>query len=195
MPDTRSLVLAPRARGAGSLRTTFVLALALNVQASLLAASPAAAAPPRTAARAARAIDLDLHRADLRNVLRLLADIGGVNLVYGDEVSGEVTLRLRAVPWEQALRMILASKGLEMEREDGIIRVARAETFARERQAQIDARAQCLQGAPLRTELIAVHHARAQDLLPHVRARLTPRGTVAYDQRTNTLIVSDVECD
>lgn len=172
------------------------MVLVLMVQASMLAA-PAAAEPSSAAKRAKQAatIDLDLHRADLRNVLRLLAEIGGVNMVYGEEVGGEVTLRLRAVPWEQALRMILASKGLEMEREDDIIRVARTETFAKERQAKLDQRTQCLQSAPLRTELIAVHHARAQDLLPLVRARLTARGTVAYDQRTNTLIVHDVECD
>jgi type II secretory pathway component HofQ len=176
------------------LAMTRSIAVALMMQAIALPLSPAMAEPPRPAERAS-AIDLDLHRADLRNVLRLLADVGGVNLVYGEEVSGEVTLRLRAVPWEQALRMIVASKGLEMEREDGIVRVARAETFAKERQAEIDARTLCLQSAPLRTELISVRYARAQDLLPHVRARLTPRGTVAFDQRTNTLIVSDVECD
>jgi type II secretory pathway component HofQ len=172
--------------------TGFVLCALL-----VLGATPAAAEPP-SAPRAkrgpAQTIDLDVHRADLRDVLRLLAHAGGVNLVYGEEIAGTVTLKLTAVPWERALWVVLSSKGLEMRREGNVIRVAPAAAFAEERERQLTAREQCLQRAPLRTRLIPVSHARAQDLLKYVAAKLTPRGSASVDERTNTLIVTDVDC-
>ena len=141
------------------------------------------------------AIDLDLKQADLANVLRLLANVGGVNLVIGEDVAGTITLRLRRVAWDDAFRIVLASKGLAMEREGNIIRVAREETFARERQTRLDARTQCLATAPLRTRMIPVNYANAQELAVQVKTTLTARGTVSVDQRTNTLIIRDVKCD
>ena len=176
-----------------------LIAVALSAR-TANAEPPAAAQPAPLASDSARrtraeTIDLDLQRADLRDVLRLLAEVGAVSLVYGDDVAGEVTLRLHGVPWEQALHAVLAVKGLEMEYRDGIVFVGTAQFFAALRKAQLDARARCLADAPLRRQIIRVNYATAQDLVPHVRARLSERGSVSYDARTNALIVYDVDCD
>ena len=136
-----------------------------------------------------------MHQADLRNVLRLFAEVGGINIVYGDEVGGQVTLRLRRVPWDDALRAILQARGLGMEWDGTILRVASHETLARERAAQIGERRTCEETAPLRTRIVRLSYARAADVAEHVRARLTPRGRVEIDERTNALIVRDVDCD
>jgi type IV pilus assembly protein PilQ len=144
--------------------------------------------------RAGRRVDLSLQGADIRDVLRLLADAGGVNIVYGDEVGGTVTMRLHRVRWDDALRAILRAKGLEMERTGNIVRVASSETMARERDARVAAHRSCEETAPLRTRVIRPSYASAADLAAQIRARLTPRGSVSIDERTNSVIVRDVDC-
>jgi len=141
-----------------------------------------------------RTIDLAFHDPDIPNVLRFFAEIGDVNIVYGEEVSGNVSLTLRRVRWDRALRAILQTMGLALEVRDNIIRIATQATFARERESQIDVRQHCLETAPMNTRIIRVSHARAEDVVEHVRATLTERGTVSIDERTNTLIVRDVDC-
>ena len=153
------------------------------------------AEPPRARKPAAQqTVDLDLKQADIRNVLRLLAELGNVNLVYGEEITGEITIRLHGVTWNDAMRVVLASMGLEMVHEGNIVRVASAETLAAERKAELDAHEQCLQSAPLKTRLVRVSYARAAEMAQHIKATLSPRGTVSVDERTNTVIVRDVDC-
>ena len=166
------------------MRNARVVLLAL-----VLAATPALAKSPRETKR----ISLDVTRANVHDVLRMLADVGRLNLVVAEEVQGTVTLKLRNVPWSEALEVVLASRGLGQERRGNSLRVAplkvlqeEAETRARLKQAQE-------QTAPLRTWLVPVNYAQANDLLPHVKALLSPRGSVSVDARTNTLIVTDVE--
>ena len=160
---------------------------------ALLAVVTLAALPAVGAPRAGKRISLDVSKAPVHDVLRLLADVGRVNLVAGEEVQGTVTLRLRDVPWTQALDVVLTARGLGSERRGNILRVAplkqlldEAETRARLAQAHV-------QVAPLRTWLIPVSYAQASDLLTHVRPLLSPRGSASVDARTNTLIVTDVE--
>src|SRR5690606_15782858 len=83
-----------------------------------------------------RRIDLDLKDADVHNVLRLLADVGQVNIVTADNVSGNVTIRMRNVPWDQALDVVLQSKGLGMVRQGNMIRVAPLAELEKEREMQ-----------------------------------------------------------
>ena len=139
-------------------------------------------------------INLDVVAGDLRNIVRLLAEVGGVNVVLGDEVTGKVTVKLRGVRWDKALGMILGTKGLELEREGSILRIASRATLASERSQELGARVRCLREAPLRTWIVRPSHARAEALAPQLRLVLTPRGSVTVDQRTNTLIVRDVVC-
>ncbi|HYO56413.1 secretin and TonB N-terminal domain-containing protein [Archangium sp.] len=154
-----------------------------------LTATPAVAKPPKEARR----ISLEVTRANVHDVLRMLADVGRLNLVVSEEVQGTVTLRLRNVPWTEALDVVLASRGLGMERRGNILRVAPLKTLQEEAEALARLKQAKEQTAPLRTWLIPVNYARASDLVPHVKEVLSPRGSVSVDARTNTLIVTDVE--
>lgn len=154
-----------------------------------LAATPALARPPKEAKR----ISLEVAKAPVHDVLRLLADVGRMNLVVADEVQGTVTLTLRNVPWTQALDVVLAARGLGMERRGNILRVAPLKTLREEAEARVRLKQAKEQSAPLRTWFIPVNYANASDMANHVKGVLSPRGSVSVDARTNTLIVTDVE--
>jgi type IV pilus assembly protein PilQ len=139
-----------------------------------------------------RRIDLDFKDADIHNILRLLADVGGVNIVTSDDVSGRVTIRMRNVPWDQALDVILQAKGLGMVRRGNLIRVAPLEQLQKEREAAIARKKQQQQLAPLETRLIPVSYAAASNLRPRAQELLSDRGSVSVDERTNVLIVRDI---
>ena len=153
-----------------------------------LAATPTLAAP-----KEARRISLEVTRANLHDVLRMLADVGRRNLVVSEDVRGTVTLTLRNVPWTEALDVVLASHGLGMEQRGNILRVAPLKTLQEEAEARMKLKRAREESAPLRTFFIPVSYARAADLVPHVKTVLSPRGNVSVDARTNTLIVTDVE--
>ncbi len=139
-----------------------------------------------------RRIDLDFNNADIHNILRLLAEVGGVNIVTSDDVSGNVTIRMRNVPWDQALEVILQAKGLGMVRRGNLIRVAPLETLEKERELAISRRKQLEDLAPLETRLVPVSYATAGDLEARVQELLSQRGSVSVDERTNVLIVRDI---
>ncbi len=154
-----------------------------------------AAVAPKVVGRkqfSGRRIDLDLKDADVHNVLRLLADVGQVNIVTADDVKGSVTIRMRNVPWDQALEVVLQSKGLGMVRGGNIIRVAPLPQLEHEREMAIARRRQELQLAPLETRLIPVSYAEAEDVQARAREILSGRGSIAVDGRTNVLIARDV---
>lgn len=141
---------------------------------------------------AGRRIDLDLKDADVHNVLRLLADVGQVNIVTADNVTGSVTIRMRNVPWDQALDIVLQSKNLGMVRQANMIRVAPLADLEKEREMQIARRQQEVKLAPLETRLIPVSYAQADDLQDRARPLLSERGSIAVDERTNVMIVRDI---
>lgn len=156
-----------------------------------LGAAPASAkrAPPPPPEKR---ISIDLYKADIVNVIRLFGDVSGKNIVIGDDVHGEVTLRLKNAPWRAALRMVLKLKGLGMEERGGIIRVAPRAVLDAETQRAFDDQSRWETKAPLRTKIVPVNHARASEMLPHVKALLSERGSVSFDARTNVLIIRDV---
>ena len=139
-----------------------------------------------------RRIDLDLKDADIHNVLRLLADVGRVNVVTADDVTGTVTIRMRNIPWDQALDVVLQSKNLGMVQRGNIIRVAPLVQLEKEREMAIARRRQELQLAPLETRLIPVSYAQASEIQARARDLLSSRGSIAVDTRTNVLIARDV---
>lgn len=139
-----------------------------------------------------RRIDLDFKDADIHNILRLLAEVGGVNIVTADDVAGTVTIRMRNVPWDQALLVILQAKGLGMVRRNNLIRVAPLSTLEKERESAIAKLKQERELEPLETRLVPVSYATAEELSPRVRELLTERGTVSVDARTNVMIVRDI---
>ncbi len=139
-----------------------------------------------------RHIDLDFKDADIHNILRLLAEVGGVNVVTSDDVDGTVTIRMRDVAWDQALDVILQAKGLGIEKKGNLIRVAPQAVLEKERELAIARQKQQLELAPLETRLVPVSYADGADMQARVKEVISPRGTVSVDERTNVLIVRDV---
>ncbi len=137
-------------------------------------------------------IDIELQEAPVKDVLLLFSDIGRVNIIAGGGVGGKVTMKLTAVPWDQALDIILRSLKLGMVREGNVIRVATAEAIEEERRKAIADAASRVQLKPLETRLVPVSYATAQEMIPKVQSVLSPRGSVTPDTRTNTLIIMDV---
>ena len=109
-----------------------------------------------------RRIDIDLKDADIHNVLRLLADIGHVNIVTADDVTGTITIRMRNVPWDQALDVVLQAKGLGMVRQGNLIRVAPLAQLQKERELKLAQQKQEFELTPLETRLIPVSYAQAE---------------------------------
>jgi type IV pilus assembly protein PilQ len=140
-------------------------------------------------------LTLNFQDIETRAVLQLLADASGQNIVVSDSVSGNVTLRLQNVPWDQALDIVLRTKGLDKRRQDNVIIVApQAELAAREK-AELAARKDVAELAPLRSEYLQVNYAKAQDMAALIKTQtnslLSTRGSVAVDERTNTLLLQD----
>ena len=139
-----------------------------------------------------RRIDLDFKGADIHNILRLLSDVGQVNIVTSDDVKGEVTIKMRNVPWDQALDVILRSKLLGQVREGNLIRVAPLAILEKELEQEIARQKQLADVLPTETRIIAVSYADAKNLQERAHDLLTGRGRISVDERTNQLIVSDV---
>jgi type IV pilus assembly protein PilQ len=139
-----------------------------------------------------RRISLDLKDADIQNVLRLLADVSKLNIVAADDVKGKVTIKLRNVPWDQALDIILRAKGLDKTRNGNIIRIAPVDVLRKEEELRIERAKARVELEPLSVRLVPVSYAVASEVKPQVTALLSPRGKVNIDQRTNVLVVEDI---
>ena len=141
-------------------------------------------------------LSLNFQNIEVRAVLQLIADFTGLNLVATDTVTGSVTLRLKNVPWDQALDIILRSRGLGMRKTGNVMLVApQAEIAAREK-LELESMRQVEELAPLHTEFMQINYAKASDLASLVQSEanslLSGRGNISIDERTNTLIVQDV---
>ena len=141
-------------------------------------------------------ISLNFQDIEVRAILQLLADFTGLNLVTSDTVTGNVTLRLKNVPWDQAMDIILQSKGLGIREEGNVIMVAPQEEIAARERLELETEQQIEELAPLITEYIRINYASAGDLAGLISGEgeaslLSPRGTTSVDGRTNTLIVKD----
>ena len=140
-------------------------------------------------------LSLNFQNIEVRAVLQLIADFTGLNLVASDTVSGSVTLRLKNVPWDQALDIVLRTKGLAMRQMGNVLLVAPAEEIAAREKAELEATQQIKSLEPLRTELVQVNYAKAGDLANLLKAQettmLSDRGSVSVDERTNTLLVQE----
>ncbi|HLG52596.1 MAG TPA: AMIN domain-containing protein, partial [Steroidobacteraceae bacterium] len=141
-------------------------------------------------------LTLNFQDIDVRAVLQLLADTSGQNIVVSDSVKGRVTLRLQNVPWDQALDIVLRTKGLDMRRKDNVILVAPQAELAAHEKAELAARKDIQELAPLRTEFLQVNYAKASEIARLVKSTgggslLSSRGNVTVDDRTNTMLVQD----
>jgi type IV pilus assembly protein PilQ len=142
-------------------------------------------------------LTLNFQDIETRAVLQLLAETSGRNIVVSDTVQGNVTLRLRNVPWDQALDIVMTTKGLDMRQNGNVIIVAPAEEIAARETADLEARQAIHELEPLYTEFLQVNYAKATDLADLISAgegqnsMLSDRGSVSIDDRTNTLLVQD----
>lgn len=139
-----------------------------------------------------RRIDLDFKSADIHNILRLLADVGHVNIITSNDVSGTVTIRMRDVPWDQALDVILQTKGLGKVKQGNLIRVAPLSVLEAEYEKAIERIKMSKELKPLETRLIPVSYATAAELMPRANDLLSDRGKLSVDARTNVIIARDV---
>ncbi|THB66281.1 MAG: type IV pilus secretin family protein, partial [Gammaproteobacteria bacterium] len=142
-------------------------------------------------------LTLNFQKIEVRAVLQIIAEFTGMNIVVSDSVSGSLTLRLENVPWDQALDIILKTKGLGMRQNGNVILVAPNTELAASEKAQLESKKQIEELAPLRSEYIQVNYAKAADLAGLLKSEsgegsmMSKRGSVTVDERTNLLLVRD----
>jgi type IV pilus assembly protein PilQ len=140
-------------------------------------------------------LSLNFQDIEVRSVLQLIADFTDLNVVVSDTVTGNITLRLRNVPWDQALDIIMKSKGLAMRQAGNVLYMAPSEEIAARERLELEAERQVKELAPIRAEFIQVNYARAEDVAAIIRSEgttfISDRGSLTVDNRTNTLLVQD----
>jgi type IV pilus assembly protein PilQ len=147
-------------------------------------------------------LTLNFQDIDVRSVLQLLADTSGQNIVVSDSVTGNLTLRLQNVPWDQALDIVLRTKGLDKRRQDNVIIIGPTEELATREKAELEAHKEVQELAPIRSEFMQANYAKVADLAKMIRptggatgggrnSMLSNRGSLSIDERTNTLMVQD----
>ena len=160
--------------------------------ASCLAAAPLAAAAPPPGPDGEARISIDVKDADIVDVVRLFAEVGGFQVVVDPGVSCKLTLKLKEVLWTSALDVALKSCGLGRDEENEIVRVAPLGKLVAETAAQRKLDEERSLSGPLQMRTYRLSHGRAAEMAPIIKKFLSPRGEVIYDSRTNTLIVMDV---
>ncbi len=138
-------------------------------------------------------ITMDYQEAEIKSVLRVLSEVSGMNIVAGDDVAGKITIKLKDVPWDQALDVILKTKKLGKVQEGNIIRVAPAATLQAESTQELATKQSQLMLEDLVLEIVPVSYADAQELVQQVNNVKSPRGSVIHDERTNVLIIKDIQ--
>ena len=150
-------------------------------------------------------LSLNFQNIDVRAVLQVIADFTGLNIITSDTVQGNLTLRLKDVPWDQALDIILQTKGLDMRKNGNIVLIAPREELALKEKQQLESQVQISDLEPLQTEMFQLNYAKAADILNIVNVSksgaggsdsgarfLSKRGTAFVDPRTNILFVTDI---
>jgi len=140
-------------------------------------------------------LSLNFQDIEVRAVLQLIADFTGLNMVTSDSVKGNLTLRLKNVPWDQALDIVLKTKGLSMRRSGNVILVAPSEEIAAREKLELEAKKSIETLEPLRSDIIQVNYAKASEISKILKAKgtgvMSERGSTTVDERTNTIIIVD----
>src|SRR6185437_11252450 len=150
-------------------------------------------------------LSLNFQNVEVRAVLQVIADFTGLNIITSDTVTGSLTLRLKDIPWDQALDIIMQTKGLDMRKNGNVVLIAPREELALKEKQQLESQAQINDLEPLQTETFQLNYAKAADVVtlvtssksgatgPEAGGRfLSKRGSAFYDQRTNILFVTDI---
>ena len=140
-------------------------------------------------------LSLNFQNVEVRAVLQVIADFTGLNIITSDTVGGNLTLRLKDVPWDQALDIILQAKGLSKRKNGNVVLIAPTDELAAKEKLQLEAQAAVSDLEPVRTESFALSDAKAEDLKKLLSDKdqkiLSKRGSATIDERTNTLFVQD----
>ena len=140
-------------------------------------------------------LSLNFQDIEVRAVLQLLADFTGLNLVTSDTVGGRITLRLKNVPWDQALDLILKTRGLSMRQTDNVVLIAPTEEITARERLELESQQQVEELAPLLADFVQINYAKAADIAGILKNQdnrlLSERGQVTVDERTNTLLLRD----
>ena len=138
-------------------------------------------------------ISLSFQSVDIRSLLQIIADVAGTNMVVSDSVNGELAMRLQNVPWDQALDIILRTKGLGLRQQGNVMLVAPLAELASREKEEAEAEKSKVTLAPLRSEIIQINYAKASDVANLLKAGensvMSDRGRVNIDERTNNLLV------
>jgi type IV pilus assembly protein PilQ len=142
-------------------------------------------------------ISLNFQDIEIRALLQMIADFSGFNIITSDSMKGNVTLRLQNVPWDQALDIILKTKGLDKRQYGNVMLVGPSDEIAAREKVELEGRKQIEELGALRSELIQINYAKAKELAVLMKDKansiMTARGNVTVDERTNTLLVQDTE--
>ena len=141
-------------------------------------------------------LSLNFQNIDVRSVLQVIADFTGLNIISSDTVTGNLTLRLKDVPWDQALEIIMQSKGLDKRKNGNVILVAPADELAAKEKQVFESQQQIDDVEPLRTEVFTLNYMKAEtlkDILSDPKQKiLSKRGSAVVDPRTNMVFVQDI---
>jgi len=137
-------------------------------------------------------VSLEFQDAQIQDIIRLIADVSKLNIIVADDVKGTLTLKLVDVPWDQALDIILTSKGLDKVQHGNILRVAPVEALKKERELALANDKAAKQLEPTKLKIFSVNYADASEMKDRIKNLLTERGKVDTDERTNSLIVEDI---
>lgn len=141
-------------------------------------------------------LSLNFQNIDVRSVLQVIADFTNFNIITSDSVQGSLTLRLKDVPWDQALDIILQAKGLDMRKNGNVIWIAPGDELAAREKLQLEAKQQINDLEPLATEGFQINYHKAKEIFDFLKSKdqtiLSKRGSVVVDERSNKLFVTDV---
>jgi type IV pilus assembly protein PilQ len=140
-----------------------------------------------------RRISLDFQQADITNILRLIAEVSGFNIVVGEGVKSKVTMKLVSVPWDQALEMLLKMNGLGMIRQGSIVWVDSLANIAKQQDEEARAKDSKTKAEELVDRVFYIRNLQAQELMTSLRQNLSPRGLMQFNAGSNALIVRDTE--
>lgn len=138
-------------------------------------------------------ISLEFKEADIRDVFRLIAEVSKLNIIVTEDVKGTVTVRMKNVPWDQALDVILHTNKLGMVKVGNVVRISPLDRLRKEEEERLEFIEKTREKEPLITRLIPVNYASAREISSRLKSLLSKRGTIEVDERTNTIIVKDVK--
>jgi type IV pilus assembly protein PilQ len=139
-----------------------------------------------------RKMSLDFQGANVASVLRLIADTAGINMVFGKDVEGQVTMQLKDIPWDQALDIVLKTNGLGIKKEGGVYRIAKLSVMQQEEEERMAVKRSKEKAEDLERTILYINYANAGEIKGVLEELLSPRGKIDIDERTNTIIVKDI---